>query len=62
MSSKALATQFKWYLHDYASNASDRDASVTDNCWGGSEILRMAANFLRPDIYVIERRDGDDSE
>lgn len=53
--------QFKWYLDEYASSASDRETIVVAFNWGGCETLSMAANFLKRTIYVLAHNtEGDD--
>ena len=58
MTREESATQLRWFLTDYAANPSDRDTIVAESCWGGSDILGMAATFLQRDIFVIHF-DGD---
>ncbi|KAE9211855.1 hypothetical protein PF005_g10841 [Phytophthora fragariae] len=55
MTRRESLNQFKWFLEDYANSASGRDDLVSDDTWGGSDLMGMAANFVNQDIYVIGR-------
>ncbi|KAE9357793.1 hypothetical protein PR003_g1618 [Phytophthora rubi] len=44
---------FKWYLEEFASSPSHREAIVTRNNWGCSEMMALAANFLQRQIFVL---------
>ncbi|CAI5705830.1 unnamed protein product [Peronospora effusa] len=54
MTRRESLSQLKWFLEDYASSPSERDAVIAENTWGGNDIIGLAAMFLRRNIYVLE--------
>lgn len=53
MTPRESAKQFQWYLHEYATSPSARISIIERHTWGGSEILSIAANFLRRKVFVL---------
>ncbi|CAH0520271.1 unnamed protein product [Peronospora belbahrii] len=49
--------QLKWCFEDYASSPSEQEAVVADNTWGDTDVIGLAAMFLRRSIYVLEVED-----
>uniref|UniRef100_A0AAV1USB4 CCHC-type domain-containing protein n=1 Tax=Peronospora matthiolae TaxID=2874970 RepID=A0AAV1USB4_9STRA len=52
------ASQFRWFLTDFAATPSGRTSHVPTDCWGGSDTLGMAATFLQRDIFVVQREEA----
>uniref|UniRef100_A0AAV1TQ58 OTU domain-containing protein n=1 Tax=Peronospora matthiolae TaxID=2874970 RepID=A0AAV1TQ58_9STRA len=57
MTREESATQLRWFLTDFAATSFDRDTIVSESCWGGSDILGMAATFLQRNFFVIHVED-----
>ncbi|KAE9338152.1 hypothetical protein PR003_g11649 [Phytophthora rubi] len=58
MTRSESATQMRWFLEDYANSPSSRSDIVSDDTWGGSDTLGMAAIFLQRDIFTLEYVEG----
>lgn len=53
MEAQESLKQFKWYLEEFASTPSHREAIVMRYNWGCSEMMALAANFLQRQIFVL---------
>uniref|UniRef100_M4BIZ7 Uncharacterized protein n=1 Tax=Hyaloperonospora arabidopsidis (strain Emoy2) TaxID=559515 RepID=M4BIZ7_HYAAE len=54
----ALAKKkIRWYLEEYAKSTSGRSDLVHVHNWSGCEIIGLAANILRRDIYVLAQEE-----
>uniref|UniRef100_M4BZD0 Uncharacterized protein n=1 Tax=Hyaloperonospora arabidopsidis (strain Emoy2) TaxID=559515 RepID=M4BZD0_HYAAE len=45
MTRQESASQMRWILEDFATSPSGRTDEVSDDTWGGSDVVRMAAIF-----------------
>ena len=55
MSCTVSASQFRWYLDNYASSSSVRKAVVPEDTWGVARHGGNGCQFLQNTVYVIER-------
>lgn len=53
MDPKESSKQFRWYLQEYAASPSKIHDIVPRHNWGSSELMAIAANFLRRRIFVV---------
>ena len=58
MTRRESDSKMRWFLNDDAKSPSGRTKDVSDDIWGGSDVVCMAANFQNQIIYIVQHFDG----